>query len=104
MAFHDKYDATPFNGSDPFDARAEVGRQFITGAFLDAMDKIKTETPHDIHALAGGFLVGIVQIQMSMMHPTDSNHHELRAGLAKMLPWAIDLTRDMQGLQPLPSV
>ena len=103
MDFQTKYAATPFDGNSEFDVNAEAARKFAVGAFINCMKSIKSETPDDIQSLVGGLLVAIVQIQMSMVEESDHDHAILREHMAKVIPWAIDLTRDMQGLPPLTS-
>ena len=95
--FERKYDASPFDPTNPRDARSEAARQIIINSFLAAMDEIKTRTPEDVQDIAGGLFVGLVCIMASHIERTDKNDAHLRAGLMQMIPWAIDLMRDMEG-------
>lgn len=96
-----KYGATPFDPKDPRDARSERARKVLVGAALASMKKLDARTGEDMQDIAGGLLVGLVGVMFSFMESTDANHAALRASLIQLMPWAVDLVRDMEGLPPL---
>ena len=100
--FRRKHDASPFDGSDPRDARSEIARKILVRAFNDALETCDAKTSEDFHDIAGGLLVGLVCITAAHMENTDENHAALRAGLIQLIPWAVDLVRSMSDLPPLP--
>jgi hypothetical protein len=102
--FAQKWNASPFDETDPRDRRSESARKILIKAALASMNNLDVKGGEDMQDIAGGFLVGLVNIMASMMEPTDENHSSLCAGLLQLVPWAIDVSRSLDGLPPLPKV
>lgn len=100
-AFQRKYSATPFDENSRFDRVADQSRAVLLAAFTRQLRKINAQSGDDVQAVAGGLLVGLVQIMMSHSEQTDANHAHIRAGLLELVPWAVDISRQQYDLPPL---
>jgi hypothetical protein len=98
-----KWGALPFDTSDPADIKADAARRMILESAIHALEEFSPENGHELQAVAGGLLVGLLEVMMSMMPSTDANHASLQAGLLQLLPWAVDQSRSISGLPPLNS-
>ncbi|MEL7090224.1 MAG: hypothetical protein AAFN94_00680 [Pseudomonadota bacterium] len=101
MSFQRKYNATPFDPTNPTDRIAERSRKLLVKAFAEAGRKIKPGEADDLQAMLAGFLVGQICIIAAHMESSDENHASLRAGIIELVPWAVDMMRSIDDLPPL---
>ncbi len=100
-AFQRRYDASPFDPTDKRDVNSEAARKIMLTSFIAAMETTRAESGEDLQDIAGGLLVGLVQIMMGLGPVDDVTHGHIRAGLLELIPWAVDMSRQQHGLPPL---
>lgn len=99
--FAEKYDATPFDPDDPFDALGEAARKIVATAFLESLEKVETRNGDELQAVAGGLLIGLIGCLRACAPPSDETDASIRAGLIELTPWAMDMARSVDDLPPL---
>ena len=96
----EKWGSTLFDSDSRFDVLAEHARQNVVRAFLASMtDDNSPRTGEEMQAVFTGLLMGLVGIMGTHVRP--ENHGQMRAGMVKMIPWAVDMMRALQDLPPL---
>ena len=102
-AFAKKYDAGCFNPDDPNEALADRARRAVLVAYEAAMVPADDDAPRQLEYLLAGLLVGVVQVmQSSLDAEPDHADASIRASIIQTAPWAVDVSRAMQGHDPLP--
>lgn len=104
MTFKIRYNASPFDPNDARDARSERARVILVSAFDRALEEMDAQTGEELQDIAGGLLVGSVGVMQALVTNDDATHRAMRDGMIELIPWAMDLIRDMQGLAPLEDV
>jgi len=101
-AYAKKYDAGRFDPDDPNDALADRARRAVLVAYEAAMVPADDDAPRQLEYLLAGLLVGVVQVMQSSMD-AERNHADatIRASIIQTTPWAVDMSRAMQGHYPL---
>lgn len=100
------YGATAFNPDDRQDQIGELARTSLLEAALASAVTMKVQDGNDMATLLGGLLVGIVQVMEAVATgiPRDEIDAAIRASIMQLAPWAVDMERSSDKLEPLANV
>lgn len=100
------YGATAFDPDDRQDQIGELARRTLLDAVLKTGVTAGIESGDDMPFLLGGLIVGIVQIVQAIATgmPRDEIDASIRASIMQLAPWAVDMARSADGLEPLVNV
>jgi GAF domain-containing protein len=100
--FQRLYGATQFDPNDRQDQIGEAARRTLLASALQASITMAVEDGQDMPYLLGGLMVGMVQIlQATSAMGQDETDAAIRASIIQIAPWAVDMARAAQGLEPL---
>lgn len=101
--FQRLYDAEPFDPTDRHDMMAETARRMLIDTFRASLQDLDAQSGEDVQAILAGLMVGIACVTACQMPISDQSHAAIRSGVIEMVPFSVDMMRDIINLPPLPT-